>query len=268
MATQGGLSDAILTDHSAHSKEAGPGSSGLALFLGLLLVEPCAHAQTAEASIDKVNECVILLHGLARTKQSMSKVGDVLEAAGYRIANVGYASRDARIEVLADDALTRGVERCREMNTHHIHIVTHSMGGILLRYYLTEAEIPSLRHVVMMAPPNQGSEVVDDWKDRPGFKSLNGPAGMQLGTDENSIPAQLGPVDFSLGVIAGTATVNPILSRSLPDPDDGKVSLAATKVNGMRDFIAVPYSHTFMMNAEDVHGQILHFLHHGRFKHD
>lgn len=237
----------------------------LGCVVALAMGGPWHLAQASETPVDVTDHCVILLHGLARTRHSMSAVADALEEAGYRVANIGYASRRERIEVLAEDAVSRGLSQCQKENSQYVHFVTHSMGGILLRYYLSHNEIPTLRHVVMMAPPNQGSEVVDTWKARPGFKSLNGPAGLQLGTDKDSIPSQLGPVDFSLGVIAGTATVNPILSRSLPDPDDGKVSLAATKVAGMRDFIAVPYSHTFLMGAEEVHQQILHFLREGRF---
>ena len=239
--------------------------SQILTLLCLVCIAPCSSAESTESAAQNLNECVILLHGLARTRHSMADVGEALAREGYKIANIGYASRKEPIEVLAADAITRGMDACRQMSTKRIHVVTHSMGGILLRYYLSQHEIVGLKHVVMMAPPNQGSEVVDAWKDRPGFKSLNGPAGMQLGTDEDSIPSRLGPVNFSLGVIAGTATVNPILSRSLPDPDDGKVSVAATKVEGMRDFIAVPYSHTFMMRAEDVHQQILYFLRNGRF---
>lgn len=83
-----------------------------------------------------------------------------------------------------------------------------------------------------MAPPNQGSQVVDSLRDVPGFKLINGKAGLQLGTDDKSIPAQLGPVKFELGVIAGSRTVNVLLSQFLPNPDDGKVSVQSTRVAG------------------------------------
>jgi hypothetical protein len=107
--------------------------------------------------------------------------------------------------------------------------------------------------------------VVDNLKDVPGFELINGPAGRQLGTDEGSVPNRLGPVNFELGVIAGTESFNLILSNFLPDPDDGKVSLERTKVDGMCSFLALPVTHTFMMNDEQVINEVIHFLHQGRF---
>ena len=120
----------------------------------------------------------------------------------------------------------------------------------------------------MLGPPNQGSEVVDELRDRPGYTLLNGPAGSQLGTDQDSIPMKLGAANFELGVIAGTESVNPILSRYLPNPDDGKVSVERTKVEGMKDFITVRHSHPFIMQSSDVIQQAISFIQKGEFIHD
>ncbi|MEM7078275.1 MAG: alpha/beta hydrolase [Pseudomonadota bacterium] len=210
-------------------------------------------------------ECVILLHGLARTSDSMSALAEALEKEGFMVANVDYPSRQHPIEELAEIAIPAGLKTCAG---HRTHFVTHSLGGILVRYHLQHHAVEALGRVVMIGPPNQGSEVVDDYRKVPGFKLLNGPAGLQLGTDSNSVPRALGEVAFDLGVIAGTRTMNPILSQSLPNPDDGKVSVANTKVAGMADFIALPHTHTFMMQAEPVIEQTVHYLHHGRFRHD
>ncbi len=209
-------------------------------------------------------ECVVLIHGLARTASAMSPLVKPLEAKGYRVVNVDYPSRKHPIEVLAPLAVQElGVLSCTSASK--VHFVTHSLGGILVRYQAEKSNIENLGHVVMIAPPNQGSEVVDHLRDVPGFFTFNGPAGLQLGTDENSIPAQLGPVEFSLGVIAGTDTINPILSQYLPNPDDGKVSLQSTKVEGMDDFIVFPHTHTFIMRSKQVIEQVLYFLEHGKF---
>jgi len=90
-------------------------------------------------------------------------------------------------------------------------------------------------------------------------------SGLQLGTDADGIPKTLGPVDFELGVIAGTRTFNPGLSQLLPNPDDGKVSLENTKVDGMDDFLPMPVTHTFMMRSDKVIAQVKHFIKHGSF---
>ena len=228
--------------------------------LAIFLVLGLDHVQ---ASAD----CVILLHGLARTANSMTQIEQALAADDYVVVNEGYESRSGRIETLAMQAFNLSLQRCAPQQNTRIHFVTHSLGGILVRYYLSNHSLPNLGRVVMLAPPNQGSEVVDNWKRVPGFRLLNGPAGMQLGKGADSIPLALGAVDFELGVIAGSRSLNPILSLSLPNPDDGKVSVESTKVDGMADFILVPHTHTFMMNAESVIDQIRHFLKDGKFVH-
>ncbi len=193
-------------------------------------------------------------------------MAETLASHGYAVANIDYPSREFSVETLAASAVEEGIASCPPQG--RIHFVTHSMGGILVRHYLEHHKIERLGRVVMLAPPNQGSEVVDDYRDVPGFELINGPAGYQLGTDENSIPNSLGPVTFEAGIIAGSRSINPLLSQSLPNPDDGKVSVEATRVEGMADFIVLPHSHPFIMSAESVMAQTLHFLQHGRFEHD
>lgn len=210
-------------------------------------------------------DCVILLHGLARTSSSMNIIEEAFEQRGFNVVNVDYPSRKYPVETLAPMAIEGGLAACP--SEKNVHFITHSLGGILVRYYMQHHTLDRLGRVVMLAPPNQGTEVVDDMRDVPGFETLNGPAGQQLGTDENSIPLSLGPVSFELGVIAGTESINPILSQSLPNPDDGKVSVNNTKVEGMSDFIMVPYTHTFIMRSSEVIDQALHFIETGHFNH-
>ncbi|MCC5452606.1 alpha/beta hydrolase [Rheinheimera sp. UJ51] len=214
----------------------------------------------------QAKECVILLHGLARSADAMQVLEKRLQQAGYVVSNVDYPSTQYPIEQLAALAIEQGLRYCQQQSAQPVHFVTHSLGGILVRYYLTQQPIAHLGRVVMLGPPNQGSEVVDNLKDVPGFELLNGPAGQQLGTDEASVPRRLGPVDFELGVIAGTQSINLLLSTLLPNPDDGKVSLESTKVKGMTDFIALPTTHPFMMKNDAVIAQTLYFLQHGEFE--
>ena len=210
-------------------------------------------------------DCVVLLHGLARSAGAMDTMQQALEEAGYHTVNVDYPSRDYSVEALAPMAITPALVQCRSEQSRAIHFVTHSMGGILLRQYLQHNVITDLGRVVMMGPPNQGSQVVDNLKDVPGFEAFNGPAGMQLGTGEHDIPKQLGPVSFELGVIAGTSSINLILSNFLPNPDDGKVSVENTKVQGMCALVTVNVSHPFLMKRQQVIDQVLHFLRSGSF---
>jgi triacylglycerol lipase len=215
--------------------------------------------------IDKDSEAIILLHGLARTSRSMNKAAKLLAAYGYKIINVDYPSRSADISILAQKYIAQALKQCDTEGVKKIHFLTHSMGGVLLRDYLSNQNIDKLGRVVMLAPPNQGSEVVDKLGSWKLFYYLNGLAGLQLGTDDNSVPNQLGPVNFQLGIIAGSKTVNPLLSRLIPGVNDGKVSVSRAQVEGMQDFIVMPYSHAFIMRREAVIKQALHFIQQGCF---
>ncbi|MFC3152314.1 esterase/lipase family protein [Litoribrevibacter euphylliae] len=209
------------------------------------------------------NECVVLLHGLAKSKHSMKKLDKALQTAGYATVNYDYPSRSDSIPSLAETHINNALSQCPK--ALKIHFVTHSMGGILVRQYLADHSIPNLGRVVMLGPPNQGSEVVDKLHNLPGFEWIGGPSSLQLGTQENSTPAQLGPANFELGVIAGSRTANPILSLWLPGSDDGKVTVANTKLEGMKQHIVLPVTHPFMMKNRKVIAQVKHFLAQGQF---
>lgn len=208
----------------------------------------------------------MLLHGMARTEHSMDKMSAELSKEGYLVVNYGYPSTSENIDEIATTHVAKAVSECE--NAAPVNFVTHSLGGIVLRKYLSMTKPETLGRVVMLGPPNQGSEVVDTLKNVPGFKLINGPAGMQLGTDDDSVPNSLGPVAYPVGVIAGSATINPILSQMLPNPDDGKVSVERTKVDGMSDHIVVPVSHPFLMHNPEVIAQVKSFLKAGKFLRD
>lgn len=209
-------------------------------------------------------ECVVLLHGLARSSRSMRKLEKELVNRGYTVVNPDYPSTKFPVEHLAEHYLHKTLQTACIGQT--VHFVTHSMGGILLRYYLTQHTVPGLGRVVMLSPLNQGSEVVDRLGGLFLFKWLNGPAGGQLGTGPDSLPKRLGPVDFELGVITGNRTINPILSMLIPGDDDGKVGIENARVEGMRAFKVVSSSHPLIMRNKNVIADILFFLKTGSFK--
>ena len=209
------------------------------------------------------SDSVILLHGLARTDWSMSKLEKVLLKAGYQVHNISYDSTRKRIAQLAEEAIGPALQQCP--SEYKVHFVTHSLGGILVRQYLSCHEIGNLGRVVMLGPPNKGSEVVDKLRDFPGFRFMHGEAGLELGTGEGSVPRRLGAANFDLGIIAGTRSVNLILSQWIAGPDDGKVSVESTRLEGMRDHLEMGVTHTFMMRNDQVIRQVMHYLENGRF---
>ncbi len=141
------------------------------------------------------------------------------------------------------------------------------MGGILVRQYLSQHRLNQLGRVVMLGPPNQGSQVVDKLRDWSVFRWFNGPAGVELGTDMASVPKTLGAAEFELGIIAGSRSINWLLSTLLPGPNDGKVTVESTKLAGMTDHLVLPVTHPLMMRHPDVIRQTLYFLQHGEFQH-
>ena len=211
-----------------------------------------------------INTCVILLHGLVRTDSSLKKMALALNSEGYKTINTSYPSTKHTIEELADSTISSALFQCA--GSTKVHFVTHSLGGILVRQYLSKNTIEKLGRVVMLGPPNQGSEVVDSLRNAPGFEQMHGPAGLQLGTDAKSVPKVLGAANFEVGVIAGTRSVNPVLSRMLPGQNDGKVTVGNTKLEGMTGHISLPVTHPFMMRNKTVIRQVIHFLKNGQFE--
>ena len=211
-------------------------------------------------------ECVVLLHGLARTSNSMNKMAKHLSDQGYKVVNIDYPSRKYELSELAK--IVRKETISKTTGADKIHFVTHSMGGIIVRFIQKHDPLPNLGRVVMLSPPNQGSEVVDFFSDLWFFESINGPAGKQLGTGKNSICRTLGKVNFELGIITGDKSINWINSFIIPGKDDGKVSIENAKVEGMADFLIVHVSHPFIMNDKTVMTECVHFLQNGHFKKD
>lgn len=210
-------------------------------------------------------EAVILLHGLARTRWSMKIAERFLRKKGYVAVNMGYPSRKKNIETLSNTVISKAILNCRNQGAETIHFVTHSMGGILVRHFLEHQDITGLGRVVMLSPPNHGSEVVDRLKHLKLFKWMNGPAGQELGTDEKSVPSQLPEPGFDLGIITGDRSVNPLLSHLIPGKNDGKVSVESARLKKIKDFLVVHRAHSFIMNDPKVLEQAHRFLCTGRF---
>ncbi len=231
--------------------------------VGAGVVPAAAPPPPAGLPADSSTATVVLLHGLGRTHRSMKALERALAAEGYRVVNLGYPSRDYTVSVLAD-TLAAELDACCAVEERPPNFVTHSLGGILLRAYQASHGADRIGRVVMLSPPNQGSEVVDRLPPAL-LRLVLGPAAVQLGTDASSIVNELPPADFELGIITGNATLNPLFSWWLPGEDDGKVTVESAWVEGADEFLVVPYAHTWIMQRKQVIEQVLLFLATGRF---
>ncbi len=221
--------------------------------LGFLLLAPMAKAEA----------CVVLLHGLARSATSMWLLELRLQDEGFFTVNESYPSTTTPLRELIETVPPPNIAKCE--NRRPIHFVTHSMGGVIMRGYLAKHQVDGLGRLVLLAPPNKGSELVDTMLQVPGFDWLNGPAGAALSADIDSIPNTISDTDAEYGVIAGNLSLNPLFSSFIPGDDDGKVSVESTKFAAMTDHITLYVSHTFIMNSTEVADQVIGFLLTGRF---
>jgi pimeloyl-ACP methyl ester carboxylesterase len=247
-----------------------PGRSRAAVWAGIVAclycwpetgsVVPVVSAQGATAP-----EHVVVLHGMARTESSMTPLAERIAAAGYRVFNVGYPGRKMAPEELVAVLRSALAECCAD--AERLHFVTHSLGGILVRAYLAETPDPRVGRVVMMSPPNQGTDIVDILGDTWLFRTLMGPTAAQMGTGPDSLPARLPPADFELGIIGATGSINPFGSLLIPGEDDGIVPLCRMWLEGATDTLVVSNSHSLMMHSKDVARQVLTFLATGQFDH-
>lgn len=232
------------------------------ILAALLLATFAAGGNEARSGRRAEGETVFLLHGLGRTPFSMSCLARHIRASGYTVVNFGYPSSSRSVSELADLLF----EEVRRHPAQRVHFVTHSLGGIVVRACLKQHGISNLGRVVMLSPPNQGSEVADRLRQSRVYRWATGPAGQELGTEPDSAPNALGPVDFPLGVIAGSSSFNPLFSGWIIGPDDGKVAVSRARVEGMRGFMVVPRTHAFIIWDSAVARRVIRFLAHETFE--
>ena len=200
----------------------------------------------------------------------MESVEKVLQAEGYNTLNITYPSQKKSLKDIAKFLSTNQLTPEFWSSTEKVHFVTHSMGGLVVRKYMGQykKDIPKekLGNVVMMGPPNKGSEIADLIHKLPPYHWYYGPAGQELTTEAQ----QEKKIDiyYNLGIIAGRKEWPYfVASFIMPGKSDGRVTVENTKLEGMKDHVTVPATHTFMMNKNNTHQQIIHFLKNGKFIH-
>lgn len=226
------------------------GLYSLFLIVSVLALTGCASTYRVPV-FSGTGDRVIMIHGLGASAAQFRPIEEALEEQGFDVIRCEYPSTRYGIRELSGELFSRIVNVLGE-GDQKIHFVTHSMGSLLLRVHLEENEFENLGRVVMIAPPNQGSEIIDYYRDNSFFARFSGPAVLEMGTSQDDLPRSLGPVDFSPVIIAGTRSGNRHYSRIIPGVDDGRVSVNSCAVEGMEKLIKVDSTHEEMLYDERV----------------
>jgi len=219
-------------------------------------------------------DVVLVLHGLGRSRASMSKTCDYLRKNGdYTVIAVGYPSTRRDIDGHAR-ALGRIVENLEGVDS--VNFVAHSMGNIVIRRYLAQRKEneaatglkpsgPKMGRFVMLAPPNHGSAVAAALKGNAVFETVAGKGAQELGADWKELEKKLATPDFDFGIIAGGKKDGGGINPMLPGGNDGTISRGTTRLAGARDFAAVATMHSFIMSDAAALEYTLRFLQNGYF---
>ncbi|MCA9078978.1 MAG: alpha/beta fold hydrolase [Planctomycetaceae bacterium] len=211
-------------------------------------------------------DAVVVIHGIIRSSKSFAGLQKQVQGQGMHVIPFDYPSTRVPLKqsaALLDQVLKSldGVER--------IHLVVHSMGGLVVRTYLQEHEPdPRLNRMVMLGVPNQGAEMANIMKDNLLYKFVYGPAGQQLVADPAGVIAKLPTPKFEFAVIAGARGTPDGWNPLIPGDDDGTVSVDAARLPGAADFMTVPALHSFLMDDATVQNATIHFLKQGSLRED
>lgn len=186
---------------------------------------------------------MVLLHGLWRGWRAMQPLARAFQAEGFSTLNIPYPSGRLPVDRLAE-RIRHQIEKIDARQP--VHFITHSLGGILLRTLLTGNPPWQTGRVVMLAPPNNGSEIVDWSKNHPLLHQVLGPAGRSLSSD--GIPSQLPdlPPGVEAAVIMGSRSSIPLFTKLLGKKNDGIVTAERGKISGLKGFSVIEADHTFI----------------------
>ncbi len=214
-------------------------------------------------NISNRKDFVYVLHGLGLGKSTVELLALRLEKAGFVVEPIVYKSINETPQDILH-TVTKQINNSMPDSDYMVHFVGHSLGGLMIRAYLDSNHVTNLGRVVLIGTPNQGTPIVDRYRDSWWMKLL-GPMSRALGTDENSFPNSIGIPYYPVGIIAGTMEIINN-EKIIPGQDDGIVPLESTKLEQMTDIIIIKTNHAFLPKSRTVAEQTITFLRNGHFK--
>ena len=207
------------------------------------------------------NTVVLLLHGLGRTSTSMSLMARRLEKENYRVINWHYNSTGSYIDSITGE-LHELIQPFQSAHTQ-ISFVTHSLGGIIVRYYIQQYQPDNVGKIVMLSPPNSGSVIADMLHNSEIARFILGPNLKILRHNSDFLKSLTKLEDFDVGVITGTK--GQFFSLFMEETNDGKVSITSAYMKGIKDFQTIHRTHTWIMYSNEVIRKVIEFLNTGSF---
>jgi pimeloyl-ACP methyl ester carboxylesterase len=236
------------------------------------------HCKQEWDELDKAGELpalkkkvVLVLHGLVRSRDSMTGIAEFLADEGeYSVLNLTYASTRLPIAEHAA-ALQRVITRLE--GVEEISFVAHSMGNLVIRHFIGDQLIaarglgidPRIQRIVMLAPPNGGADLAKRFQNNVVFRVIFGASGQQLGKQWEDLENRLAVPPCDFGIIAGGAGDEEGRNPLLEGDDDMVVTVQETRLPGARDFVVVPALHTLIMDNPKVREYTKRFLDEGHF---
>jgi pimeloyl-ACP methyl ester carboxylesterase len=200
----------------------------------------------------------VLVHGLWNRGWYMAKMAKRLKAQGQNVRVFSYPTRSDCLDGHADHLHTF----IGESKSENLHLVGHSMGGLVILNMLNRFDDLPPGRVVLLGTPVKGSGVVERLQKLPGQRFLFGKA------RENLLQGyEHTPTAHETGMIRGTRALGlGRLTGKHSETNDGSVTISETELEGLKDTVDLAVSHSEMLVSADVVEQVVQFLDHGQFK--
>lgn len=204
-------------------------------------------------------EAVLLLHGAWMNPWVMAYLSGVLRREGFAAHAFGYRTVRDSLRV----HLSRLANRVAELEAAHVHVVAHSLGGVIAMRYLQLGADSRVRRAVLIGSPVNGCRAAADLAECAGGAWVMGES---LAVWREPVDVSVDP-RFEIAAIAGTRALGlgAVVAR-LPKPNDGVVCVDETKFPALRDHLVLPMGHTLMLMSPRVAQQTVAFLRTGAFR--
>lgn len=206
------------------------------------------------------NDTVVFVHGLWMMNLNTLLLRQRVHAEyGFECEAFHYSARASMpgqiVERLAGFIGALGVER--------LHLVGHSLGGLIVMRLLAESRTLPPGRVVLLGAPVVRSRAAERLAATTLGRAMLGTAGVEELAREQDRSAS---GEREIGCIAGNSRfgLGHVIGR-IEEENDGSVAVEETRLAGARDHLVLPVSHTGMLFSQDVAHQVGHFLARGAF---